>query len=248
MTNLLNEKELKILYFIPARSGSKGVSNKNIKILGKRPLMSYVIDACLQSRYKGTVYVSTDSAEYAKIAESCGATVPFLRPSQLATDSSVVTDAVLDAVEQFRKHNVLFDILALVQPTSPFITSYHIDQIFKDFIDRQANAVVTLTESECPLEWMGHISEDLSMSSFSINTAIRELPRQQLQPTYKMTGSIRIADMQYYMKTRGDWYGPNCYGFPLPREISLDIDDEFDWLFAEFMFDCQNENVDNNKP
>jgi len=114
---------LKNLAVIPARSGSKGLKDKNIRKLHGKPLIAYTIEAAMQSGLFEDIVVSTDSERYARIATDYGANVPFLRPDELATDEASPWDVVRDVVVKYQELGKDFDTVALLQPTSPLRTS-----------------------------------------------------------------------------------------------------------------------------
>lgn len=109
--------EKNILWLVTARSGSKSIPDKNIKILGKQPLISYRIQSALTTRIAGDVWVSTDSEKYAEIAKEYGAEIPFLRPDYLSTDDASSTDVVLHAMEYALNLNKKYDFIGLLEPT-----------------------------------------------------------------------------------------------------------------------------------
>ena len=119
---------LKILWLVTARSGSKSIPDKNIKLLNGRPLLEYRIKSANKTKYPNSVWISTDSEEYAQIAKSCGAEVKFMRPIELAKDSSSSVDVVLHAMKYADKYEYKFDFIGLLEPTSPFITAQQLDQ------------------------------------------------------------------------------------------------------------------------
>ena len=109
---------MKNIAIIPARSGSKGLPDKNIRLLGGKPLLAYTIEAAIQSGCFDTVHVSTDSEHYAEIARQYGADVPFLRSAALATDTASTWDAVREALCRYAELGKTFDTMMLMQPTS----------------------------------------------------------------------------------------------------------------------------------
>ena len=114
---------MKNLAIIPARSGSKGLKDKNIKNLAGKPLLAYAINAAIDSGLYDTVHVSTDSEIYADIAEKNGADVPFLRNAETATDTSSTWDAVKYVLQEYEKQGKTFDVITVLQPTSPLRTN-----------------------------------------------------------------------------------------------------------------------------
>lgn len=125
----------KTLAIIPARSGSKRIPNKNITLLGKHPMLAYSINVAIQSGFFDEVICSTDSPEYAEIAEYYGAKVPFLRSKKISGDSSPDIDWVTSTIFELEKDNKVFDIFSILRPTSPFRTKETIQSAFKLFID-----------------------------------------------------------------------------------------------------------------
>ena len=110
---------MKNIAIITARSGSKGLPHKNIKLLNGKPLMAWSIEAALKSGMFDTVIVSTDSEEYARIAREYGAEVPFLRSEATSGDNANSWDTVAEVLDNYRKLGREFDTFMLLQPTSP---------------------------------------------------------------------------------------------------------------------------------
>ncbi len=230
----MEKATIRLLYFIPARSGSKGIPDKNIRNLCGKPLLSYAIHSCLESEHPGRVFVSTDSEKYASIARFYGAEVPFLRPQELAGDTSRVSDAISDALQKYETSGVTFDAIVLVQPTSPLILPHDISRIIDIFLRKNANAIVSVTENDCPKEWINHLPSDFSLHDFlEPETALKN--RQELATSFRITGCIRVIKTAFFLKYGPDWYGSECYASILPRERSLDIDNDFDWRLTEFI-------------
>ena len=148
-------KNKKIIAIIPARGGSKGVPRKNIKLLNGKPLISYSIRAALKSKFIDRVIVSTDDKEIAEIAKRYKAEVPYLRPAELAQDTSPTLPVLQHAVKYLEeKENYKTDLIVLLQPTTPLILASDIDSAIKQLIKTKTNSCVSICEiSERP-EWM----------------------------------------------------------------------------------------------
>jgi len=137
-----------ILWLIPARSGSKSIPHKNIKKLGDYPLMAYRIKSALSVSSPNDVWVSTDSEEYAEIARVFGATVPFLRPKELATETATSADVVLHAINEAEKRGLRYDVLGLLEPTSPYINFSQLTDAAQQLLgDDEAENIVAVRES-----------------------------------------------------------------------------------------------------
>ena len=137
-----------ILWLVAARSGSKSIINKNIKTLGNYPLLAYRIKSALSISPSQNVWISTDSEEYADIAREYGATVPFLRPVELASDTATSADVVLHAMAEAEKKGMKFKALGLLEPTSPFITYTQLSNASHMLLkDEEAESIVAVKET-----------------------------------------------------------------------------------------------------
>lgn len=132
-------KKLKVLALIPARSGSKGLKNKNIKKFNNKPMMFYTIKAALDCKICNKVFVSTDSKIYKNIALNCGASVPFLRSSINSSHKAKSINVVIETISNFKKINQYFDILILLQPTSPLRDAKDILRAYRLFLRENIN-------------------------------------------------------------------------------------------------------------
>ena len=221
---------MKNLAIIPARSGSKGLKDKNIKLLNGKPLMAYTIEAAIQSKMFDEVMVSTDSEEYADIAKKYGAKVPFMRSSELSNDTASSWDLVRDVLHKYKKDGKEFDTVALLQPTSPLRTAEDIIEGYKIINEKNANAIVAVCEVEHSPLWCNTLPDDLSMEKF-IRPEILGLPRQSIPKYYRINGAIYIVKTEYFNKTK-NIYSEKSFAFIMKKENSVDIDDEFDYFIA----------------
>ena len=219
------------LAIIPARSGSKGLVNKNIKLLDGKPLMAYSIEAARESGMFDTIHVSTDSKEYADIAKSYMADVPFLRVEQYATDSSSTWDAVLYVLEEYKKRGKSFDKIAILQPTSPLRTKQHIIDCYHTFIKKEAEAVVSVCEAEHSPLICGQIPPDGSMKGF-LDKNIIFSPRQKLPKYYRLNGAIFLLNTNVLYDFESI-YDSNIFSYVMDQYASIDIDTEMDFIIAE---------------
>lgn len=216
---------------IPARSGSKGLKDKNIKILNGKPLLAYSIEAAIDSKMFSAIYVSTDSQVYADIAMKHGADVPFLRPKELATDTASSWDVVVDALLRYNELGKSFTTVTLLQPTSPLRSADDIIRGYRLLEEKNANSVVAVCETDHSPLWCNVLPENHSMSNF-INKAISNLPRQQLQQFYRINGALYIVKASV-LNSNADIYENNCYAYIMPKYRSIDIDSLLDFAFAE---------------
>lgn len=221
---------MKNLAIIPARSGSRGLKDKNIKLLNGKPLIAYSIDAAKNSEIFDEIYVSTDSKVYAKIAMEYGASVPFLRSKINATDTANSWDVVREALFQYEEMGRLFDTVTLLQPTTPLRTPDNIKEAYEILQKSHTNSVVSVCEVEHSPLWCNTLPKDYSMDNF-IKEDVIMLGRQKLDTFYRINGAIYMVKVPYF-KTCKTIYDKNSIAYIMGKEKSIDIDDEFDFKMA----------------
>jgi CMP-N,N'-diacetyllegionaminic acid synthase len=219
-----------MLAIIPARGGSKRLLRKNILPLAGRPVIAWTIEAALKSSAVKRVVVSTDDPEIAAIAKSFGAEVPFLRESELASDTTSTIDVVVDTLKRLTFEGRL----VLLQPTSPLRTAMHIDEAANLMTIKSADGVVSVTKAEHPLEWFGLLPDDGCMRKF-LDPGVRNLRSQDLPVSYRLNGAIYIAESRKLIEEGTFFLRKNVYAYRMERESSVDIDDEFDYRVADML-------------
>lgn len=221
------------LAIIPARSGSKGLKDKNIKILNGKPLLAYTIEAAKESGVFDEIMVSTDSREYADIAKQWGANVPFLRSDELSNDTASSWDVVKEVIERYKNLGITFDTVALLQPTSPLRTSNDIIEGYNVMKVKEANFVVGVCEMDHSPLWANTLPGNLSMENF-IRPEVVEIPRQSIPTYYRINGALYIVKVDYLTKAPY-LYGERSFASIMNKENSIDIDDQMDFDFAKLM-------------
>ena len=216
---------------IIARSGSKGLKDKNIRLLNGKPLMAYTIEAALKSKCFDTVMVSTDSIKYKKIAEEYGAEVPFLRSRENSKDKTSPWDVVKEVLDKYKEMGKEFDTLCLLQPTSPLRDDKDIKKAYKLFVDKKANAVASMCELECSIHLVNKLPKSLSMDNF-IPEKNYNKRRQDIEPYYRFNGALYISKVKTFYKDM-NIYKHKCYAYIMDRNKSFDIDNEFDLKIVE---------------
>ena len=215
---------------IPARSGSKGLKDKNIKMLNGKPLLSYTIEAAVKSGQFEEVMVSTDSEEYAKIAKKYGASVPFLRSLDLSTDAASSWDVVEEVLEAYKSNGREFDTVCLLQPTSPLRDSNDIISAYARYEEKDAIAIVSVCEMEHSPQWSNTLNEEQELNGFiKRNNAIQ---RQAIEKYYRLNGAIYIVKTEEFCNDRF-LYREGCYAYIMEQTKSVDIDTELDFKIAE---------------
>lgn len=224
--------EEKVLAIIPARSGSKGIKDKNIRELNGKPLIAYTIEVARESEIFEDIVVSTDSEKYAEISKEYGAIVPFLREENLSTDTASSLDVILDVLEKMEKLGKKYETLILLQPTSPLRTVEDLKEAYNLYLKNKANAVVSVCEMEHSPLWSNTLPLDNKMDGFLKNIGNKN--RQQLDKYYRINGAIYISNVEYFKRYK-DFYYENSYAYIMSRENSIDIDEEIDFKIAEYL-------------
>lgn len=222
----------KILAIIPARSGSKGLKDKNIKILCGKPLISYTIEAAIESGIFEDVVVSTDSEAYKKISEQYGAWVPFLRTKALAEDTSTTIEVIENVLLGLKNIGKEYDSLMLLQPTSPLRDKYDIRKSVKLFYEKKANAVVSMCECDYSPQLTRTLDNNMELDGFLLNSD--KIRRQELKKSYRLNGAIYLMKVNYFYKYKYV-YKEKSYAYIMDKSKSIDIDDLNDFEYAEFL-------------
>lgn len=226
-------KHEKNLAVIPARSGSKGLKDKNIKELNGKPLLAYSIEAARESGIFDRIHVSTDAERYAEIARAYRAHVPFLRSPETASDTASTWDAVRFVLKEYEKLGERFDTVTVLQPTSPLRTADDITGAFRQFWEKKANMISSVCEMEHSPLWSNTLPEDLSMENFE-DESLAFLPRQSLPVYYRENGAIYIVKVQHLFSA-SNIYKDKCYAYIMEQSHSVDIDGAVDFAIAQAM-------------
>ena len=230
---------MRAIAIIPARSGSKGLKDKNIKELNGKPMMAYTIEAANSCGIFDCVHVSTDSEKYANIARKYGADVPFLRSQEMSSDTADSWDAVLEVLNRYKGLGKEFDMVTLLQPTSPIRTGEDIKNAFNIFIAKDANAVISVCESDHPIEWYRPLLNDNDMSAFATSEE-KSGRRQDADTYYRMNGSIYMLKTAYLKENPRNIIRSEVYAYVMDKYSSIDIDTQFDFDIAEAIIKKMN--------
>jgi len=224
---------MEILAIIPARSGSKGIKNKNIRNFCGKPLIGYVINQALQIKKINRVIVSTDDYKIATVAKKYGAEIPFLRPKELALDNSKVVDAILHLLKELKnKENYQPDVIILLQTTSPMRTINDINKALLLFTKSKADSLVSVCQTENLL-----LAKNSRNELKILNTLfLKSSNRQELQHVYKLDGSmIYIVKTDKFLQSKTFFTG-KLVGYEIPRWQAVDLDESQDYVVAEILY------------
>ena len=222
-----------VLGLIPARGGSKGIPRKNLRVLGGKPLLQWTIDAALNSQALTSVVVSTEDEEIAAVARACGASIPFVRPADLAGDETPTLPVVQHAIRTLAGRGEHFDAICLLQPTSPLREPADIDACIELLAASGADSVISVLRvpTEYNPQWVYLRNDDgfLSLATGGTNPVPR---RQSLPSAFHRDGSIYVSKKRVVMG--GDsLYGEKVLGYETSGSAGINIDTPADWMRAE---------------
>lgn len=224
-----------VLIIIPARGGSKGIPRKNIKPLNGKPLIYYAIDTARAITADENICVSTDDVEIKSVVEAYGLKVPFLRPDELATDTAGTYQVLLHALDFYQQRGKHYDIVLLLQVTSPFRTAEQVKEaldLFKQTNDKDAMVV---SVKECPSNPYYDIFEEDADGYLQISKGDGTIYRRQDAPkVYEYNGAIYIMDA-YTLKRTHMHKIKHRVKYVMDAKSSFDLDTMQDWQMAEIM-------------
>ena len=230
----------KILAIIPARSGSKSVPDKNIRMINKKPLLAYSIEHAQKSKYINRIILSTDSKKYQKIGLQYGAETPFLRPAEFATDSSLDIDVFYHALSFLKqKENYLPDLVVQLRPTYPIRNVEDIDKMIEIALNNSdIDSVRSITEAqEIPFKmWTMDNFGRINPICSEINECYN-MPRQKLPKAYYQNACIDVVRGSIILEQKS-MSGKNIYGYVMKNNLDIDTEEQF--KLAEYYLLAQN--------
>lgn len=228
---------MRTLGVIPARGGSKGLEGKNIKPLGGKPLMGYVIEAALAAKSLDLVVVSTEDDDIARVSESFGVRV-IRRPPEFATDHSPIEHALRHVVRTLEAEGREFDLVIWMQANVPTTKTAIIDQSVETLKSSDCDSVQTVVPFPTPPQWSWRLEGD---RLFPLEGCYQyNIRRQDEVPTYYLDGSVCALRRRILMETEGKpggqvYFGVNRRAVVLEPGTSVEIDNSFDFELAEFL-------------
>lgn len=224
----------KIAVVIPARKGSKGIPNKNITLLNGIPLIEHTIKEAKKIKQIDKIIVSTDSKEVCDIAEKYDIEIKGLRPDELSNDTAVLYDVIRYEINNYKLIEDGYEVLVLLQPTSPLRRSYMIENALIKFVDENQESAVSVSEvEEHPIFMRTINSENNLVKVLDTDSTVR---RQDLPKYYRVNGMIyinKIDDIVNKYVSLND----NRYPIVIPKEYAIDIDTLEDLKIAQQAFD-----------
>ncbi len=225
---------MNIVGIIPARGGSKGIPDKNIKLLAGKPLIRWSIEAAKESKKLTRTIVSTDSEKIADVARLCGADVPFLRPAEFSGDQAGAIGVMRHAVNYMKEHESFSaDVIVYMQPTSPFRKEIHIDNAVCKLLDTGADVAVSVME--VPHNMLPESLMKLENNELLPLSTEAPLNRHEKRKLYARNGPAILAIRADYLLKNDYLYGGKVVPILMDRLSSTDIDTPDDLAFAEMI-------------
>lgn len=235
---MINNK--KIIAIIPARGGSKGVKDKNIKFINNKPAIYWPFIAAKKSKLIDEIIISSDSPKILKIAKKLDIKVPFIRPKKYATDNSSSYAVVKHAIKFYEKQNIFFDYVILLEPSSPFTDSSDITRALKKLIanSKKFDSLVSVAfSSKYHPQYFFKRNKNYILP---INKKVNNLTRQKLDKLYFIDGSLYISKIKSYFKNKG-FVSKKTTFLQMPKFKSFEIDDLLDYKIINFLSKKHNE-------
>lgn len=226
------KNQWKVLCLVTARGGSKGLPGKNIRPLLGKPLIAWSIEAGLRASSADALVVSTDDEAIAQAARDAGARVPFMRPAELARDTASSIDVVLHAIDWLAATGEYYDVVVLLEPTSPLRDSVDIEAALDLMIGHDAGAVVSVCRAESIHPAFMYRRDANGRLQPFLERQPTGLRRQEIEPLYFLEGTVYTSRIDV-LRARRSFYHEDTVGYEVPRWKSLEIDELDDFLMVE---------------
>jgi CMP-N,N'-diacetyllegionaminic acid synthase len=217
-----------VLGIVPARGGSQGIRRKNIRLLDGKPLLAFTADAARRSEHLTRVLLSSEDPEIVKVGKAVGLDAPFLRPAELALDSTPMIGVVLHAIRWAKSQGEHYDAICLLQPTSPLRSAQMIDRCIARLWESGADCVISVRP--VPKEYNPHwVYLETAEGLLAPCMGSEPIPaRQLLPPAYHPDGGVFAARTEAVL-ANGTLYGARTVGVVSPVEEACDLDTEEQW-------------------
>lgn len=223
----------RVLAIVPARSGSKGLPGKNVRMLAGRPLLAWPIAAARASSHVDRVIISTDSPEFADIAVAHGAEAPFLRPAELASDTAPSIGFILHAVDALAEADDVYDYVVLLEPTSPLTEGSDVDAALEQLIASDADAIVGVSKLEATHPAFAVRKDGRGGITPYASASFSEMPRRQdIEPLFSLDGTLYISTVEALRRERGFCH-TRTLGYESARHQAHEVDDLVDLICIE---------------
>ncbi len=227
----------KILYLIPARGGSKGIIDKNIKLMNGKPLLQYTVDVALEMADVKDICLSTDSEKIAEVGKKLGLEIPFYRPEYLSNDTASTIAVAQHAIEFYESKGVYYDLLVVLQVTSPLRTAKHVKEAIAMHTD-DVDLVISVKETDANPYYLLY-EEEGSFLQKSKKLPGHILRRQDAPKVFQLNGAVYVYNVEKLKRIKGLDDLENKLKYEMDKLASVDIDDMIDWELCEIILSKQ---------
>lgn len=219
---------------IPARSGSKRIKNKNIKIFINKPIISYVIKTCIKSKVFSRIFVTTDSQKIARIAKKYGAEILLREKKKLSNDFTPVTQVIKYEINRIKKVKNDNNYYCCILPTSPLLRPIDLRKSFKIFKKKQNSIVFSVNKFSYPIQRAFYLKKNGQIEMYNKKNFFKR--SQDLGTSFHDAGQFYWGREKHWNKS--NFFSNNCYPYLLSKFRVQDIDDHEDWKYCELLFKC----------
>jgi CMP-N,N'-diacetyllegionaminic acid synthase len=220
----------KTLVIIPARGGSKGIPQKNIKLLGDKPLIQYSIDVARELVEDNMICVSTDDEKIREVCESLNLEIPFVRPESLSTDTAGTYEVLVHALQYYIDKGMEVNRIVLLQPTSPFRSSNQIKEALSLW-NENSELIIGVKKTKANPYYV--LMEENSEGYLELSKKSNDITqRQSVPPVYELNGAIYIINAKKLLQEKS-LRAFKTQKYLMDEVTSVDIDEPLDWLYAE---------------
>ncbi|OGN41697.1 MAG: pseudaminic acid cytidylyltransferase [Candidatus Yanofskybacteria bacterium RIFOXYD1_FULL_42_10] len=227
---------MKILAIIPARGGSKRIPRKNIKNFVGRPIIKYSISAAKEAGCFNEIMVSTDDPEIARMAESCGARVPFFRSKKNSDNRAMIIPVLAEVLMEYKKRGKKFEYVCCIFPTAPFVTGEKLRNAKQLILKNKADAVMPMVRFSYPIQRALKINGRGAKMFWPKYYNCRS---QDLEPAYHDCGQFYFLASEAILKQK-KLFPKFLVPIEIPETEAQDIDNETDWQIAEMKYKLLN--------
>ncbi len=237
MNKLKHSSTIKRLAIIPARSGSKRIPNKNIRMFCGKPMIQYILETAFSSALFDKVHVSTDSIEIKEIVNKAGFQVDFLRPKELSGDNIGLIPVIQYVFEKYNSLGIEFDEVWMLMACNPLLKKENLIEAAKQFssIKSPLNPLIAIKEFAVPIQWAYQIDPKTNILE-PLQKEFLSIRSQDLNTYYHDAGSFEIYRASLLRRSSKEILHSSYIGFLINKNNALDIDDLEDWKLAESMY------------
>ena len=229
------DKKKEFLAIIPARAGSSRIPNKNMKLVGNKPMIQHTIEAAISSLGVNNIIISTNDKKVIKLSNKLGVRPPFVRPKKLSTKTATTVDVILHSMEWYKNNKgFLPSNIILLQPTSPLRSSKDISNSIRKFNSSKKKTLVSVCKPmQHPNDFLFKYKEKYKTLNFFTSMNYKKL--KEVNEPFFIDGSIYISDLNHFIK-KNDLIGDDPEIFLMPQTRAIDVDKPFDLDLARMFY------------